>query len=83
MKGYGDRTVLVFEEAGYRSINEVLREDEDRLALKTGLRIAKVRTLRLAAREYLEGEKKMLAELRAQAAAAAPVEVETPATTDA
>jgi len=89
VKGYGDRTVLVFEEGGYKSINEVLREDEDRLAIKTGLRIAKVRTLRLAAREYLEGEKKMLAELRAQAAAAAPAqvetsaEVETPATTDA
>jgi N utilization substance protein A len=71
VKGIGDRTVLSLEEAGYKSINELLREDEDRLAIKSGLRIAKVRSLRLAAKEYLEGEKKMLAELRAAAGAAA------------
>jgi N utilization substance protein A len=68
VKGVGERTALTFEEAGYKSINEILREDEDRLAIKSGMRIAKVRMLRLAAREYLEGEKKMLAELRAAAA---------------
>ncbi len=70
VKGIGERTVLSLEEAGYKSLNELLREDEDRLAIKSGLRIAKVRSLRLAAKEYLEGEKKMLAELRAGAQAA-------------
>ncbi len=64
IKGVGERTVSQLEEAGYKSIGEFLREDEDRLAIRSGLRIAKVRTLRVAAREFLTNEKQMLADAR-------------------
>ena len=50
LKGVGERTVQQLEEAGYKTIADMLREDEDRLATRTGMRIAKVRVLRLAAR---------------------------------
>ncbi len=68
VKTVGDRTVQQLEEAGYKSIHEVLREDEDRLALRTGMRIAKVRALRAAAKEFVQNEKAILAEARTQAA---------------
>jgi N utilization substance protein A len=64
IKGVGERTVSQLEEAGYKSIGEFLREDEDRLAIRSGLRIAKVRTLRVSAREFLTNEKQMLADAR-------------------
>ncbi len=70
LRGVGERTVQLLEEAGCKSVSDLLREDEDRLALRTGMRIAKVRLLRLAAREHLAGEKQILADARKAAAGA-------------
>jgi transcription termination/antitermination protein NusA len=64
LKGVGERTVQQLEEAGYKSLNDMLREDEDRLANRTGMRIAKVRVLRMAARELVASEKQILADAR-------------------
>ena len=64
LKGVGERTVQQLEEAGYKSIADMLREDEDRLAIRTGMRIAKVRVLRMAARELLASEKQILSDAR-------------------
>jgi predicted flap endonuclease-1-like 5' DNA nuclease len=64
VKGIGERTAQQLEEAGYKSIAEVMREDEDRLAIRSGLRIAKVRTIRAATKEFLQSEKQVLAAAR-------------------
>ena len=60
VKGVGERTVQLLEEAGYKSISDVLREDEDRLAIRAGLRIAKAKILREAARAFLATEKQQI-----------------------
>ncbi len=56
LHGVGERTVLLLEEAGYRTIEEVLREDEDKLAIKTGLGIKKARALKQGAESFLTNE---------------------------
>ena len=38
VRGVGERTVQLLEEAGYRSVEDIMREDEDKLAIKTGPR---------------------------------------------
>lgn len=75
VRGVGERTVGLLEEAGYRSVEDVMREDEDRLAIRTGLGIKKARAIKLGAREFLDSEQKVLeaarAEVRRQAASKA------------
>src|SRR5262249_36417793 len=36
VRGVGERTVQLLEDAGYRSVEDIMREDEDKLAEKTG-----------------------------------------------
>ncbi len=75
VRGVGERTVGMLEEAGYRSVEDVMREDEDRLAIRTGLGIKKARAIKQGAREFSESEQKVLeaarAEVRRQAASKA------------
>jgi len=61
IKGVGDRTVTLLEEAGYRSVEEILREDEDRLAGKTGFGQKKARLIKTSAKEFAQSEQKLLA----------------------
>ena len=56
LHGVGERTVLLLEEAGYRTIEEIIREDEDKLAIKTGLGIKKARALKQGAESFLANE---------------------------
>ena len=56
LHGVGERTVLLLEEAGYRTIEEITREDEDKLAIKTGLGIKKARALKQGAESFLANE---------------------------
>ena len=56
LRGVGERTVQLLEEAGYRTIEEILREDEDKLAIKTGLGIKKARALKQGAESFLANE---------------------------
>ena len=87
MRGVGERTVVQLEEAGYKSISELLREDEDRLGIKSGLGVKKVRALRQSAKEFVQNERLILAEARRvalaagatlQGAEAAPEEADRP-----
>jgi N utilization substance protein A len=66
VRGVGERTIQLLEEAGYRSVNDVLREDEDKLAIRTGLGIKKARAIKQGAQSFLENEHKLLAAARAE-----------------
>jgi transcription termination/antitermination protein NusA len=68
--GVGERTVQLLEDAGYRSIDDILREDEDKLAIKTGLGIKKARALKQGADAFLKNEWKQIEAARKNAQAA-------------
>ena len=71
VRGLGDRTVQLLEEAGYRSVEDILREDEDKLAIKTGLGIKKARAIKQGAQEFMHGESKTIEAARREARAKA------------
>jgi N utilization substance protein A len=71
IRGVGERTVTLLEEAGYRTVEDLLREDEDRLAIRTGLGIKKARAIKQGARDFVESEQKVLESARAEARRAA------------
>ena len=74
VRGVGDRTVVLLEEQGYKTVEDVLREDEDRLAIRTGLGIKKSRAIKQGAREFMESEQKVLEAARAEARRVAQAE---------
>jgi N utilization substance protein A len=71
VRGVGERTVQLLADAGYRSVDEIMREDEDKLAIKTGLGIKKARALKQGAEQFLQNEWKPIDAARKSAAAAA------------
>jgi N utilization substance protein A len=71
VRGVGERTVQLLADAGYRSVDEIMREDEDKLAIKTGLGIKKARALKQGAEQFLQSEWKPIEAARKSAAAAA------------
>jgi N utilization substance protein A len=54
--GVGLRTLQFLEEGGYRQIRDVVREDPDRLSIKTGLSNRKARTVQAAAKSFLSDD---------------------------
>jgi transcription termination/antitermination protein NusA len=77
--GVGTRTVQLLEEAGYRTVQDLAREDADRLAIRTGLGIKKARQIQVGASHFMSTEAREIEEARrhvaaeaAAAAAAAP-----------
>lgn len=70
VRGVGERTVQLLDDAGYRSIEDIMREDEDKLAIKTGLGIKKARALKQGAEQFLTGEWKQIEAARRSAASA-------------
>ena len=70
IRGVGERTVVLLEEAGYKSPEDIAREDEDRMAIRTGLGIKKVRAIKQGLKEFLATESKVLDEARRAFAAA-------------
>ncbi len=71
IRGVGERTVTHLEEAGYRTVEDVLREDEEKLAIKTGMGIKKARAIKQGAEQFLKHEWKTIDEQR-KAAKVAP-----------
>jgi N utilization substance protein A len=69
VRGVGVRTQQFLEEGGYRGVNDVVREDPDRLAIRSGLSHKKARAVQSAAREFLQGEAKEIEAARAVLAA--------------
>jgi N utilization substance protein A len=68
VRGIGERTVQLLEEAGYRSVEDIHREDEDKLAIKTGLGIKKARVIKQGAEHFLSNESKVIEAARKEAA---------------
>jgi transcription termination/antitermination protein NusA len=68
VRGVGERTVQLLEDAGYRSVEDIMREDEDKLAIKTGLGIKKARALKQGAEFFLGNEWKVIDAARKAAA---------------
>jgi N utilization substance protein A len=64
--GVGLRTLQFLEEGGYRSIRDVVREDPDRLSIKTGLSNRKARAVQGAAKAFLSVEVPEIEARRAQ-----------------
>jgi len=71
--GVGMRTQQLLEEGGYRGLHDVVREDPDRLAIKSGLSHKKARAIQAAARQFIDGEWKEIEAARASLGAPAAV----------
>jgi len=71
VRGVGERTVQLLADAGYRSVDEIMREDEDKLAIKTGLGIKKARALKQGAEQFVQNEWRQIDAARKTAAATA------------
>jgi N utilization substance protein A len=71
IRGVGERTVQLLEDAGYRTVEDILREDEDKLAIKTGLGIKKARAIKHGAEHFLANESKVIEAARREAIAKA------------
>ncbi len=56
VRGVGLRTLQFLEEGGYRTLRDILREDPDRLAIKTGLLNRKARAVQKAAKIFIESD---------------------------
>ena len=70
IRGIGERTIELLADAGYHDINGLAgEEDIDRLALNTGLGIRKARQIQQGIKQFMESEKFILEELRANAEA--------------
>jgi N utilization substance protein A len=65
VRGVGVRTQQFLEEGGYRGLGDVVREDPDRLAIRSGLSHKKARAVQSAARDFLQGEAKEIEAARA------------------
>jgi N utilization substance protein A len=74
--GVGVRTLQFLEEGGYRSMRDVVREDPDRLSIKTGLSNKKARAVQEAAKAFIAEEQPRIearrAALRSREAEAEP-----------
>jgi len=69
VRGVGLRTLQLLEEAGYRTVHDLAREDADRLAIRSGLGIKKARQVQQGAIYFLEHEAKDIEAARARRAA--------------
>jgi N utilization substance protein A len=71
LQGIGQRTVQLVVEAGYRRVEDLAREDPDRLAIRTGLGIKKARQIHESARHFIQDEWKEIESARVKFAASA------------
>src|SRR6478752_1993478 len=68
------------EETGYRTVQDLAREDADRLAIRTGLGIKKARQIQVGAAYFLSTEAREIDEARRHATAAAAALAARPTT---
>jgi N utilization substance protein A len=78
IRGVGDRTVGLLADAGYRTVEDILREDVDRLAIRTGFGLKKARSIRQGAQYFVDSEQKVLDQARAEAKRAAAAAAASP-----
>jgi N utilization substance protein A len=60
VRGIGERTAQLLEEAGYKRVEDVVREDEEKLAIKSGIGIKKARVIKQGADHFLANEWKQI-----------------------
>jgi len=68
VRGLGARTLVLLEDGGYKSLGAILKENEDRLGIRTGLGFKKASAIKKAAEEYALTETELFTKARAQAA---------------
>ncbi len=68
VRGVGERTVQLLEEAGYRRVEDLRNEEEDKLAIKTGLGLRKARAIKLGVDVFLTSESKVIEDARQKSA---------------
>ncbi|MBM4360462.1 MAG: transcription termination/antitermination protein NusA [Deltaproteobacteria bacterium] len=69
VSGIGHRTITLLEDAGYKTLASITREDADRLAIRTGLGLKKAANVKKNAEEFALREREILAAARAKFAA--------------
>ena len=80
VRGVGLRSLQLLEESGYRVVEDLAREDPDRLALRTGLGIKKAQQVQEGARDFVNHEASVINEARARLQEESdPPETEQPA----
>ncbi|HVJ16790.1 MAG TPA: transcription termination factor NusA [Polyangiaceae bacterium] len=72
VRGVGQRTLAMLEDAGYTSAQQIAREDPDRLAIRSGLGNKKARQIQQGAQHFLANEAKELELAKAQLEAGGP-----------
>ncbi len=72
VRGIGQRTLALLEDAGYASPQQVAREDPDRLAIKTGLGNKKARQIHQGAQHFLANEAREIEVAKAELFGAQP-----------
>jgi len=82
IRGVGERTVQLLEDAAYRTVEDILREDEEKLAIKTGLGIKKARAIKHGAEQFMSGESKAIEAARREAIARAREAAQPPTPTE-
>jgi N utilization substance protein A len=65
VRGVSDKTAEVLEQNGYKTVEAILAEAEDKLAVKTGLGIKKARAIRQGAQTFVDAEQRVSKEPRA------------------
>jgi len=68
VRGVGERTVQMLDEAGYKTLEDVRREDDERLAMKTGLGLKKARAVKQSIEQFFTQDWKEIEEARRQIA---------------
>jgi N utilization substance protein A len=68
--GIGHRTLTLLEDAGYKSLSSITREDADRLAIRTGLGLKKAAHVKKSSEEFARRERELFDAARAAVAGA-------------
>ncbi len=71
VEGVGLRTLQLLEESGYRTVQDLAKEDPDRLAIRAGLGVKKARMVQQGAAHFLQHEAPQIDAARARLAAQA------------
>jgi transcription termination/antitermination protein NusA len=67
--GLGARTLTLLEDGGYKSLTAVVKEDADRLGIRTGLGLKKAAAIKAAAEAFARDEQRLYDQARAAARA--------------
>lgn len=64
VEGLGARTLTLLEDGGYKSLSAVVKEDADRLGIRSGLGLKKAASIKRAAERFARDEQRLYAETR-------------------